>query len=107
MLFFMHSTFSLELIALVAGVALLIFIKSQNKMKKAWGIFVAWVVIILSVLSLFCSIFHVVRFWYDGGPEMYRHMMKQNMMERRYDNMQNKEKNNMNSMMQNQKHSSY
>lgn len=103
MLFFMHSTFSLELIALVAGVALLIFIKSQNKMKKAWGIFVAWVVIILSVLSLLGSIIHVVRLYQCEGPQMYHRMLRRNFMEKRYEDMQDKEKNTSNY----QRHSSY
>ena len=81
MMFFIHSMFSLELIALVSGVALLIFIKNQDKIKSAWLIFVAWFVIILSLLSIICSASYAVKLWYNGSFDMNRSMMHKNMME--------------------------
>jgi len=86
-MFFMHAKFSLELIALVSGVALIIFIKNQNKVKKLWPIFVAWIVIILSVLSILCSAYYTIKYWnYRHFNMHYRLMMQQKMMENKKNN---------------------
>jgi hypothetical protein len=55
--------FSLELLALIAGVFLLIFIKNQTKVKSAWASFVAWFVIIFTVILIICSAIQTIRFW--------------------------------------------
>jgi hypothetical protein len=70
-----HAVFSLELMALVSGVALLIFIKNQDKITKAWPIFIAWFVIIFSSLSIICSASQAIIIRYQGGCPMYRFMM--------------------------------
>ena len=91
-MFFIHSMFSLELIALVAGVALLIMIKNQDKIKSAWLSFVAWFVIILSALSLICSAYYTVDFWHSGGFRMHKAMMmKRGMVEKNENKEMNQE----------------
>jgi hypothetical protein len=76
MMFFVHSMFSLELIALVSGVALLILIKNQQKLKAAWLQFVAWFVIILSALSILCTAYQAISAWSKG----YFNIMNKSMM---------------------------
>jgi hypothetical protein len=66
MMFFLHSMFSLELIALVSGVALLILIKNQQKIKAMWLIIVAWFVIVLSAISILCTAYHAISAWSKG-----------------------------------------
>lgn len=88
MMFRFHSAISLELIALASGVALLIFIKNQTKIKNAWPIFAAWVVIILSALSIICSAFYALTGWNKGYFRMHHRMMKYHQM------MENKDMNN-------------
>jgi hypothetical protein len=76
------SNISLALLALVAGVALFIYIKNQTKIKDMWPIVAAWIVIILSSLSILCSVFHTLRFWNYDYYRMHKKMMKhQNMMD--------------------------
>lgn len=86
-----HSMFSLQLIALVAGAALLIMIKNQNKIKSMWLSFVAWFVIIASALSIICSIYFVVSFWNKGYGQGSMMMNKNEMMQKN-EEMMNKEK---------------
>lgn len=93
MMFYMHSMFALELIALVSGVALLIFIKKQTKKPNPWAVFVAWFVIILSVLSIICSAYHAIAAWNKGCFNMYDKMTKcEQMMDNK--SMRNKKQNN-------------
>ncbi len=80
-----HLTVALELMALVFGVALLIYIKNQTKIKTAWASFVAWFVIVASIISILCSIYTSVMFWNKGYYKMYHHKMME-----RYEHM-NKE----------------
>ena len=80
MMFFLHSKFSFELIALVAGVALLIYFKNQTKIKSIWPLFVAWFVIILSALSIICSVYHSVTCWNRGYCDMHKRMWLQKNM---------------------------
>lgn len=42
--------FLVELIVLVAGVAFLIFVKTQTKIKKGYGIFTAWCEIMQKII---------------------------------------------------------
>jgi hypothetical protein len=75
MMFHIHSTLAIELIALVAGVFLHIFIKNQPKIKHAWFNFVAWVVIILSALSILCTVFQSASLWNKGYFQMEKSIM--------------------------------
>ena len=85
MLYF-HSALSLELIALVSGVALFIFVKNQTKIKCIWPIIAAWAVIGLAVLSIICSAYYSVAFWNKGYPRMQRFMKERYMMKKNEDN---------------------
>ncbi len=83
---FFHAMFSWELIALVAAFALLVYIRTQEKMKKGWLTFISWIIIILAALSLVCSIYFSVKYrsmgYYGKGRCMMideEMMQKQNM----------------------------
>lgn len=52
-----HSSLALSLIALVFGASFLIYIKSHEKLKNIWNYFVSYLVIILSLISIICSIY--------------------------------------------------
>ncbi|KPK32732.1 MAG: hypothetical protein AMS24_03250 [Chlamydiae bacterium SM23_39] len=93
-MFFIHNMFSLELIALVLGAALLIFIKiNDKKIHSGWLNFIAWFVIIFSAISIICSGYYVIKIfqnryidmpkYYEHPRENYmeRHMQDQNQME--------------------------
>ncbi len=89
------SKISLDLLALASGVALLILIKNQNKIKNFWPSLAAWLIIILSSLSILCSGFYAFKFWnYDYFKMHKRMMMPKKMMENYQD------KKNMNKMYQ-------
>ena len=80
-----HAMISIQLLALVAGVALLIFINQQTRHKKPWYKFVAWFVILFSALSIICSVYYGFSFWRNGYFQMEKPMMmQQNMPERNY-----------------------
>jgi predicted membrane protein len=70
--------FSLELIALAAGVALLIYVKNQSKINTKFAAIVAWIVIVLSALSIICSVYNAAIFWTHGSG-MHRSMMMHRM----------------------------
>lgn len=77
MMFHIHSMFAMELLALVAGVALLIFVSSatSRKITGSWGIFIAWFVIIVSALSIICSVYQSISYWKTGYFKMEKNMM--------------------------------
>jgi hypothetical protein len=89
MMVFLHSMFSWELIALAAGLALLVYVRSQEKIKKGWLTFVSWIIIILAAISLICSIIFAIQHWsmgyYGKGRCM---MMDKEMMQQRNMDMQ-------------------
>jgi hypothetical protein len=58
-----HSMFSLELLALIAGVFLLIFIANQTKVKSALASIVAWFVIIFTLILIICTGIQTIRYW--------------------------------------------
>jgi hypothetical protein len=82
-MFYMHSMFSLELIALVAGVALLLYVQNQPKIKSFWPVFVAWFVIVVSVLSILCSVYFSLRMWSSDGFAKHKGRMMERMMEKK------------------------
>ena len=82
MMNFLHTAFALELIALVLGVTLLIYIHNQTKIKSKWAHFVAWFVIIASAVLIICSIVTSFVFWQSGDYSMYHHRMME-----RYEHM--------------------
>ena len=79
MMFHFHSMISLELLALVSGVALLILINQQTRRKKSWYKFVAWFVILSSALSIICSVYYGFSFWRNGYFQTEKSMMMQHM----------------------------
>lgn len=89
MMFHIHSMFSLELIALAAGVALLILVKNYKKVTGVWGIIVAKLIIILASLSIICSAYNAIMYWRVGFFKMEKNMlmMKHKMMEKRHQDM--------------------
>ncbi|MFA6118552.1 MAG: hypothetical protein WCT85_02195 [Parachlamydiales bacterium] len=89
MMFFSFGiAYSLELIALVFGVGLFIFLKThQNKLRKGLLLFVAWLVIVISSLSIICTTVHTIKFW-SGGYYKSMMMMHKHMMEKGKDMME-------------------
>ena len=69
---FFHVMFSWELITLIAAFALLVYIRSQEKMKKGWLTFISWVIITLATLFLICSICFSIKYRFMGKE---RYMM--------------------------------
>ncbi|MBN1914669.1 MAG: hypothetical protein JW769_02125 [Parachlamydiales bacterium] len=82
----LHISLALELLAFVAGVALLIYIKNQAKVKSLWLNFVAWFVIIISALCIICSGYYLITCC-SRGECPYR-MMQKNMKEMKYNKSQ-------------------
>jgi hypothetical protein len=81
-----HAMFSLELLALVSGVFLLIFLKNQTKVTSGWATFTAWFVIIFSALLIICSVIQTIRFWnnpYQNSKAM--EMMEMNKQTEQYE----------------------
>ena len=72
---FFHSLFSLELIALVSGVFLLLYVKNQEKIKSFWALFTAWLVVILAALSIILSIVFTIFVWSKGpAPRCFKNV---------------------------------
>lgn len=83
MVFHFHSVLALELIALVAGVALFMFVKMQDKLKKGWLSFVAWFVIVLASLSIICTVIYGINLRYQGFFDMsHMKMMHERVMDK-------------------------
>ncbi len=85
-MFAFHMSFALALLALTAGVFLLYYIKVQDKVKKGWGEFIAWIVIILAIIVLICSAYYSIRLRSSGYFEKHHQMM-----EKMYQNEMNKD----------------
>jgi hypothetical protein len=89
---FFHAMISIDLIALVAGVALLIYIKNQDKVKSFWPIFVAWFVVVLSSVSILCSFYHSIKYRDDFilhrtyMEKMMKQSLDENAMQKGMDN---------------------
>lgn len=71
-----HMGLPSAIIALAAGVALLYYVKAQDKVKKGWGEFVAWIVIILAIISIICSGYYIIRLRSSGYFEKHHQMME-------------------------------
>jgi hypothetical protein len=84
MFFSFGIAYSLELLALVAGVCLFIFLKMHDKFYKKIYLFVAWFVIVLSSISIICTTVHVIKFW-SGGYYKSMMMMHKKMMKKQMD----------------------
>lgn len=91
-----HSMISLELIALTLGVALFILIHNQKKIKVRLPIYVAWFVIIISSLSIICSIFYSIKYWKYSKPRIEKMMMYKEMVDPYQDTNKNNNNNNNN-----------
>lgn len=74
---YFHSM--LSLIALAFGVALLILVKNQTKIKNIFPAIIAWIVIVLSALSIIFSFYSGYKKWNTEGG-MGKMMNKRTMM---------------------------
>lgn len=89
-MFMFHVALSLELLALIFGAALLAFIMMNDKVKKCWLRFIGYFVVIISLLSIICTITTAIKFWHEDGFEHHKwsKMMHKEMMENRREMMQ-------------------
>ena len=70
----LHATFSLELLALSAGAALLIWAMRNKGTGVLVGKTIGALVTVLSLLGLFCTGYSGVQFWSKGGHHRHGHM---------------------------------
>lgn len=86
MMFIIDIAFSLELIALIFGAALLIYAMKHTDLGTALPKFIAYLVMILAVLSMLCTGYYTVKYWIGGYFEqpapISRMMMKSCMMKK-------------------------
>lgn len=78
-MFMFHVALSLELLALLWASILTFFLKAYYKSKARYISFVGYFVIVLSLLSIICTISYGVRSWAKGDFThcyMKRHMEK-------------------------------
>ncbi|MCB1215530.1 MAG: hypothetical protein KDK66_08655 [Deltaproteobacteria bacterium] len=66
MVFKADTALAVELLALVAGTALLVWSGKEGLAYKGFAKVVAYFTIILSFLALLCTAYHSVRYWEDG-----------------------------------------
>jgi hypothetical protein len=57
MMLMIHSSLALGLIALVFGASFLLYVKSHEKAKNGWTLFVGYFVIIVSFISILCTLY--------------------------------------------------
>lgn len=57
MMLMIHTSLSLGLIALIMGATFLLYVKSHDKFKNAWTLFVGYFVVIISALSVLCTLY--------------------------------------------------
>lgn len=80
MMFIIDIAFSLELIALIFGAALLIYAVKHTELGMALPKFIAYLVMILAILSMLCTGYYTVKYLIGGYFEqpipMGRMMMK-------------------------------
>ena len=77
MMFFMGFTFVMEIIALAFGGALLVFAKMNKKAGTSFARFIAWVVIILAILSMVCTSYQATKYGMKGSFDKAHPMQKQ------------------------------
>lgn len=95
MFFSFGIAYSLELIALVFGIGLLIFLHMHKQFLNKYYLFVAWLVIVISSISIICTTAHTIRFWtggyYKSMMMMHKKMMKRQLMENQNTSMTTEE----------------
>jgi hypothetical protein len=77
-----HIGFSLELIALIAGVSLYIWSLRTQGAGTSIGAAIGFLVIILAILAIICNVYYTTKYWYEGdfNTPMSMHEMQNNMM---------------------------
>jgi len=66
MVFLADAALALELMALVAATALLLWAKKYEGACKAFSMVVAYVAMAAAVLALLCTSYYSLRYWEDG-----------------------------------------
>ncbi|MCP5468544.1 MAG: hypothetical protein H7A32_04670 [Deltaproteobacteria bacterium] len=66
MMFQADTAFAVELLALVAGTALLIFAGRENVCCKAFAKIVGYFTIVAAILAMLCTFYYTVRYWEEG-----------------------------------------
>lgn len=91
------TAFAAELIALVLGTGLLIWVKDKKLSNTGFANIVAYFVIVASIVSMLCTGYYSFRYWEDGyfhSKPMPMNMMNQpndkNSMEMMHQQMMNK-----------------
>ncbi len=82
-MFFYHIALSLGLMTLLFSAAFIYFMKAFTKAKVCCINFIAYLVLILSALSLICTIFFGIKYWAKGEYTHSCPMMKY--MEKMYE----------------------
>jgi predicted membrane protein len=82
-IFHADTAFALELIALAAGVFLVVWFRIHTKQAHKMCKFFAYLIILLAILALLCTSYYSMKYWvagYFGHPKAM--MMKGKMMKR-------------------------
>jgi hypothetical protein len=66
MMFLADSAIAFELIALVAGTALLLWVKRMEGCGRLFGMIVGYFVIIISLLGMLCTVYYTVQYRQAG-----------------------------------------
>ena len=72
-----YGSFSLQLIALAAGVALFIWTLNSDDRGAILGRFFGFIIMLLAFLSIVCSMYSAIKFWRQT-PSVYEVVEVQN-----------------------------
>lgn len=75
-----HLGLSLQLLALAAGAAILIWSKMQQNIGTSLTKLIAYIIIILAALSIVCGGYHAIKFWSQGYFDRPFSMLMQHQM---------------------------
>lgn len=90
-MFNFHLSFSLTLIALTLSAALLVWAEAHKNVGTSLAKFIAYCVLILAVINVFCFGYSATRYWQEGYfKQSPMHMMLQNRMQMQEQMMKNK-----------------
>lgn len=98
-MFLFHVAFSLNMLALCAGTAVYIWSDRNNGAGSSLAKIIGTLVILFSVISIFCTVYFGMRYWAEGyydNPMMMSRMQMQrdmtsNMSDKMSSNMTNKQ----------------
>jgi hypothetical protein len=71
-----HAILALELIALALGAAILILAKAHESVGTCFAKMLGYIVVVISLLSVLCSLYGATMFWLDGHGKLYPMMMQ-------------------------------